>query len=122
MNFECLSPPRDWVPVEYDRGRELTLDPGAWWDGLWAYVHGDDLAQAAALAATSDVPRGFHAVYVAAPDNGTLRPTAELVATYYPGVPIKETMPEFGGLISSGGAADLLGFAPAMTWRRFLTP
>lgn len=122
MTIVCLRPPWVWVPEEYDRCRELTRDPGRWWDGLWAYVHGDDLARSAALAATSDVETGFHAVYVAAPDNGTARPTADLVSEYYADVPVRATLPEFGSLISSARAASLLGSAPMMSWRSFLKP
>lgn len=116
----CLRPPWVWTPEEFDKLRELTRDPGRWWDGLWAYVHGDDLALAVELAATRDLDAGVHAAYVVAPDNGTERPTRELVREHYPGVPVDPGLEEFGSLISSGGLRDLVGFAPEMRWREFL--
>jgi UDP-glucose 4-epimerase len=115
-----LRPPWVWVPEEYEKDRRLTGSPDEWWHGLWAYVHGDDVARAAALAVTADLPPGIHAAYVAAPDSGTDVPTGELLDRYYPDVPIHGDLPEFGSLISSAAAAELLGFAPAMTWREFL--
>lgn len=115
-----LRPPWVWVPEEYERVRRLTEAPDDWWDGLWAYVHGDDLARAVERALTVSVEPGFHAVYVAAPDNGTVFPTRELVGRYFPDVPLARELSEYASLISSEGAAKLIGFAPALTWREFL--
>ncbi len=115
-----LRPPWVWVPEEYEKDRRLTGSPDEWWRGLWAYVHGDDLARAAALAITADLRPGIHAVYVAATDNGTDVPTRELLDRYYPDIPVRAELQEFGSLISSVAAAELLGFAPTMTWREFL--
>jgi UDP-glucose 4-epimerase len=115
-----LRPPWVWVPEEYDRCRRLTESPDDWRDGLWAYVHGDDLAVAAGLAATEPIAPGPYAVYVAAPDNGTVLATRELVTRHYPDVPVRGAVPEFGSLISSDAAERLLGFRPAMSWREFL--
>jgi UDP-glucose 4-epimerase len=120
LTVVCLRPPWVWVPEEYARCRELTKNADEWWDGLWAYVHGDDLARAVGLAVTRDVPAGFHAVYVVAPDNGTVLPTRELLARHYPDVPVREGLGEFASLISSEGAEKLLGARPEMTWREFL--
>ncbi len=116
----ALRPPWVWVPDEYEKYRALTTSPDQWWDGLWAYVHGDDVARAAGLAAVRDLRPGFHPVYVAAPDNGTTLPTRELLERFHPDVPLHSDLPEFGSLISSEGGRGLLGFAPAMTWREFL--
>lgn len=115
-----LRPPWVWVPEEFERCRHLTESPDEWSDGLWAYVHGDDLARAAGLAATLPMEPGAHAIYVAAPDSGTVHPTGDLLRRYYPGVPVKGELGRFDGLISSGGAERLLGFRPTMSWRKFL--
>jgi nucleoside-diphosphate-sugar epimerase len=120
MTIVSLRPPWVWVPEEYEKCRSLTADPGAWSDGLWAYVHGDDLARAVELAIGADLPAGYHAVYVAAADNGTVVPTRELTRRYYPGVPFRGDVAEFGSLISSRGARDLLGYEPQFRWREFL--
>ncbi len=120
LTVVALRPPWVWVPDEYDKYRQLTEAPDEWPDGLWAYVHGDDLARLAILAATRDVPAGFHAVFVPAPDNGTTVPTRELAGKHYPEIPVPAHVPEYGSLISSAGAARLLGSAPSMRWREFL--
>ncbi len=120
MTVVSLRPPWVWVPEEYDKCRRLTVGPEEWSDGLWAYVHGDDLARAVESAVLSDLPVGHHALYVSAADNGTIVPTRELVRRHYPGVPIREEITEYGSLISCRGARELLGYEPTLRWRDFL--
>jgi len=115
-----LRPPWVWVPEEYEKLRRLTRAPAEWSGGLWAYVHGDDLARAVERAVTFKIEPGFHAAYVAAPDNGTVVPTAQLVQDYFPDVPVRENLSEFGSLVSSHQLENLLGFVPTMSWREFL--
>jgi nucleoside-diphosphate-sugar epimerase len=120
MTVVSLRPPWVWVPEEYDKYRKLTITPAAWWDGLWAYVHADDLARAVDAAIVRDLPPGHHAVYVAAADNGTTSPTRELVETYYGGVPLRAAITEYGSLISCRAARELLEYEPERSWRGFL--
>ena len=115
-----LRPPWIWVPEEYEKLRELARDPSLWSAGLWAYVHGDDLARAVELAATLEIEPGFHAAYISAPDNGTVVPSARLAEDYFPDVPIRGDLSEFGSFFSSDGVEALLGFRPSMSWREFL--
>ncbi len=115
-----LRPPWVWVPEEYEKLRRLTRAPADWSEGLWAYVHGDDLARAVERAVTLEIGPGFHAAYVAAPDNGTVVPTAQLVEKYFPDVPVRRELAEFGSLVSSSRLESLLGFKPTMSWREFL--
>jgi UDP-glucose 4-epimerase len=118
----CLRPPWVWAPEEYGKLRGLTVDPSCWWDGLWAYVHRDDVARAVERAVTAGLPAGFHAAYIAAPDNGTNVPTRDLVNEYCPGVPVDDSLPAFGSLISSARSGELLDFVPSMSWHDFLPP
>ncbi len=115
-----LRPPWVWVPEEYEKLRRLTVAPENWPGGLWAYVHGDDLARAVERAVTLNIAPGFHAAYIAAPDNGTVVPTARLLEDYFPDVPVRKDLPEFGSLVSSDRLEELLGFRPSMSWREFL--
>ncbi|MBD3348286.1 MAG: NAD-dependent epimerase/dehydratase family protein, partial [Candidatus Eisenbacteria bacterium] len=78
-----LRPPWVWVPEEYARCRRLTRDPESWVGGLWAYVHGDDLARAVERALVHELAPGHHCVYVVATDNGTIFRTRELIERYY---------------------------------------
>lgn len=116
----ALRPPWVWVPEEYPRCRRLTRNPGMWVDGLWAYVHGEDLAEAVKLAVEREIEPGFHAFYIAASDNGTTLPTRKLLEEYYPCVPRRPGISQFGGLISSARAARQLGFEARLGWRQFL--
>jgi len=120
MTVVSLRPPWVWVPEEYWQYRTLTRSPEKWSDGLWAYVHGDDLALAVARAVELAVPSGFHAVFLAAPDNGTVFRTRRLLDMFYPEVPVRQGISGFGSLLSSRRADALLGFRPSLTWRRFL--
>jgi nucleoside-diphosphate-sugar epimerase len=116
-----LRPPWVWAPEEYEKLRQLTERPEDWWDGLWAYVHRDDLARAVSLGLTCALDAGFHAAYLAAPDNGTIFPTRELVDRFYPGTDVADDITTYGSLISSRGARAMLGFEPRMSWREFLS-
>jgi nucleoside-diphosphate-sugar epimerase len=116
-----LRPPWIWVPSEYDRYRTLVENPDEWSNGLWAYVHGDDVAEAIARALVARLPTGTHIAYICAPDNGTVYPTAGLVEKHYHDLTLPDGFPEYGSLISSDTLKALTGFRPAMRWREFLT-
>lgn len=121
MTVVSLRPPWVWVPEEYESYRNLTVSPDKWWDGLWAYVHGDDLARAIESAALTDLPPGHHAFYVTAADNGTVIASRDLIREYYTAVPIRGEIAEFGSLISPRAAAEALGYEPRESWRDFLS-
>jgi nucleoside-diphosphate-sugar epimerase len=116
-----LRPPWVWVPEEYAKCRRLTRDPQSWSGGLWAYIHGEDLAEAVALALERELEPGHHSVYVAAADNGTIRSTRQLVEEFYPQVTVRPGIAEYGSLISAARAARILGFEPKLRWRSFLS-
>ncbi len=116
-----LRPPWIWAPEEYGRCRELLTSPAEWKDGLWAYVHVDDVVEAVARGLQADLPGGCHAAFLAAPDNGTVYPTRELVGRFFPLIGVPEDVPEFGSLISSDFLESLIGFRPVRSWREFLT-
>lgn len=116
-----LRPPWIWVREEYGRCRELLVTPEQWRDGLWAYVHGDDLAEVVARGLTAPLTTGCHAAFVSAPDNGTVYPTRELVARFFPRIGVPDAVTEFGSLLSSDLLETLVGFRPERSWREFLT-
>jgi nucleoside-diphosphate-sugar epimerase len=117
----ALRPPWVWCPEEYDKCRELTQNPEIWWKGLWAYVHVDDLARAAALSLETKMDRPFEAMLIAASDNGTDVPTPELVSEYYPNVKIAtDQLDAYQSLMSCEKAKNLIDFEPSLSWRDFL--
>jgi UDP-glucose 4-epimerase len=112
-----------WVQWEGNYARNLgpwLRDPGPS-ESFWSYVDVYDLADAARLAAESELD-GHRAVYVAAADNGAGRPLAELLAQHYGDTVELRPLPRAdAGGISYARAASLLGYAPRRSWRDYLT-
>jgi nucleoside-diphosphate-sugar epimerase len=77
----------------------------------WAYLDTRDAARAIHLALIAPLT-GPHVIGVSAPDTLIDRPTAELLAEFAPGVPIREPIDGFDAAIDTGRARELLGFEP----------
>lgn len=83
---------------------------------LWSWVDARDVAQACRLAMEADVP-GCDAYTIAAADTVMERPSRELMAEHFPGVPIRGELAEHGTLLSIEKARRVLGYAPRHSWR-----
>jgi nucleoside-diphosphate-sugar epimerase len=116
-----------WVQWEGNYERSLApwlTDPlgGDPSQSFWSYIDVYDLAHALRLAAESAL-EGHEAMYIAAADNGAGRPLAELIEHHYgAAVKIGSLPREDAGGISTAKAEQLLGWAPARSWRDYLTP
>ena len=95
----------------------------AYWSGvanrrwnLWGYVDVRDVAQACRLG-VEVATTGSQNVIVAAADTIMNTPSRELLARVFPGVPLTREIGEFETLLAIDAARDLLGYAPAHTWR-----
>jgi len=66
--------------------------------------------------------QGSPAFIIAAADTVMNRPSAELLAEVYPGVPLAREVPEFGTLLAIDRARQVLGFEPAHSWRDHIKP
>jgi len=91
-------------------------DPRARRWNLWSYVDESHVAQSVRLALEADV-RGAEAFVVAAADTVMRRPSRELLAEVFPGVPVRGHLPEHGTLLGIEKARRVLGYAPAFSWR-----
>ena len=103
-------------PEEYQRFPAFDADPMARKWNLWGYIDARDGALAVRLALKSDL-RGFEAFIIASPDTVLERPSADLVAEYFPDVPVTRPIEGRETLLSIDKARRLLGYDPQHTWR-----
>ena len=95
--------------------------PGYWDDptirrwNLWGYVDVRDVAQAVRLGLDADVS-GSDVCIVAAADTVMTRPSAELMAEVFPGVPLRRPIEGRETLLAIDRARRLLGYDPAHRW------
>jgi nucleoside-diphosphate-sugar epimerase len=104
------------VREDYDRFPQYWDDPHARKWNLWGYVDERHVAEAVRCALTADVA-GADAFVIAAADTVMPRPSRELMAEVFPGVPVADDLPEHGTLLSIDKARRVLGYDPRWSWR-----
>jgi nucleoside-diphosphate-sugar epimerase len=106
-------------PGDYARFPSFWDDPWLRKWNLWGYVDERDVAAACrlALAAPAHAVAGSPAFVIAAADTVMNRPSADLLAEVFPGVPLNRDPGEFGTLLAIDRARDVLGYAPRHSWR-----
>ena len=82
---------------------------------LWSYVDESHVAQSCRLALEADV--GAEAFVIAAGDTVMRRPSRDLMAEVFPGVPVRDRVDGHATLLGIDKARRVLGYAPAFTWR-----
>ncbi len=108
-------------PDDYRRFPEL-----AWPDAqarkwnLWGYIDERDVALSCQRALEADV-QGARSYIIAAADTVMNRPSRDLLAEIYPGVPVQGELGEFETLLSIARARAELGFEPQHSWRDTVT-
>jgi len=108
-----------WAPADYQAFTDFWADPaGRKWN-LWGYVDERDVAASCRLAleAPPEAVSGSPALIIAAADTVMNRPSAELLAEVFPGVPLTRDPGEFGTLLAIDRARDVLGYQPRHSWR-----
>ena len=83
---------------------------------LWSYVDESHAGQSVRLALEADT-RGAQAFIIAAADSVMRRPSRELMAEVFPGVPVAEPLAEHGTLLAIDEARRVLGYDPTFSWR-----
>ena len=83
----------------------------------WSYVDARDLGEIVRLGIETD-GLGFQIFNAANDHTSSDLPTAELLARYYPDVPVRSALGEYEGLLSNKKARDVLGFRENHNWRR----
>jgi nucleoside-diphosphate-sugar epimerase len=103
-------------PHDYARFPGFWQDPSSRKWNLWGYVDARDVAQVCRRGLEADI-QGAEAFIVAAADTVMNRPSRELLAEVYPGVPLRDGVGEFDTLLGIDKARKLLGYAPQYSWR-----
>ena len=83
---------------------------------LWGYVDESHVAESCRLGLEADI-RGAEAFVIAAADTVMRRPSRELMAEVFPGVPVRDSVAEHGTLLAIDKARRLLGYDPRFSWR-----
>jgi nucleoside-diphosphate-sugar epimerase len=119
LRFSNIFSP-DWYDDEF---RSFSDDPqGRKWN-LWGYVDERDVALSCRLALEADASAvaGSPAFIIAAADTVMNQPSADLMASVFPGVPLTSPVGEFGTLLSIDRARQVLGYQPGHSWRDHLS-
>jgi nucleoside-diphosphate-sugar epimerase len=104
------------VREDYRRFPSYWDDPHARKWNLWGYVDESHVAQSVRLALQADV-RGAEAFIIAAADTVMRRPSRELMAEVFPGVPVGDRVAANDTLLGIDKARHVLGYSPRFTWR-----
>lgn len=88
------------------------------WD-LWSYVDARDVAQATRRALEADTT-GSENFLIAAAETCMTTPSAELMATVFPSVPIRKELGEYETLVAVDKAHSILGYRPSHSWRSYV--
>ncbi len=102
-------------PEDYRAFPTWQDDPSARRWNLWGYIDGRDGAQAVRRALEVDLP-GFEAFVIANADTVMTRPSAELMAEVFPGVPLSRPVQGTETLLGIDKARRLLGYEPEFSW------
>jgi nucleoside-diphosphate-sugar epimerase len=107
------------VRDDYARFPSFWDDPRARKWNLWGYVDESHVAQSVRLGLEADVA-GAESFVIAAADTVMRRPSRELMAEVFPGVPVADHVSGTDTLLSIDKAKRVLGYAPDFTWREIL--
>src|SRR5215218_10564843 len=103
-------------PADYARFPSFDSDAKQRKWNLWAYIDARDASQAIRKALESDLT-GADVFIIANADTVMTRPNAELMAEFYPSVPLTREVGPNETLLSIEKAQRLLGYEPRYSWR-----
>jgi nucleoside-diphosphate-sugar epimerase len=107
------------APDDYQRFPSVWPDPQVRKWNLWGYVDVRDVAASCRLGleAPGAAVAGSPGFIIAAADTVMNRPSKDLLAEVFPGVPLTREIGEFGTLLAIDRARQVLGYEPAHSWR-----
>ncbi|NUR87751.1 MAG: NAD(P)-dependent oxidoreductase [Nonomuraea sp.] len=114
--FAALRFSNIFTEEEYARVPGFWDDPASRRWNLWGYVDHRDVAASCRLALEAPLT-GASSYVIAAADTLMNRPSADLLAEFYPGVELTRPIGEYETLLSIDRARQALGYSPAHSWR-----
>lgn len=108
------------VREDYQRFPSFWEDPQLRRWNLWGYVDESHVAQSVRLALEADID-GAETFVIAAADTVMRRPSRELMAEVFPGVPVAEHVTGNDTLLCIDKARRLLGYRPEFSWRQLFS-
>lgn len=106
-------------PHEYDRFPGFFADPGQRRRNAFSYIDARDLGQIVDLCLGKD-GLGFQVFNAGNDSNSSDLPTAELLARFFPGVPVTRPLGEYEALFSNRKIREVLGFRERHDWRNYV--
>ena len=101
---------------DYQRFPSYWPDPHSRKWNAWGYVDVRDVAAACRLGLEADVT-GSKNVIIAAADTVMNRPSLDVLAEVFPGVPVIRDVAEFDTLLAIDRAKQVIGYVPSHSWR-----
>jgi len=99
------------------KARAATDDkPGIRRANMWGYVDARDAGEACRLAIEADL-KGHERFIIAAADSASSIPSAELMKSFFPDVPLHGSLEGHVSLLSSARARAAIGYQPRHSWR-----
>ena len=111
LRFSNVMEPGDYAAFA---GFDADATSRSW--NLWSYIDARDGAQAVRRALELEA-RGADVFVIAAADTVMGRPSSELLAEVYPGVPVAREVGDHETLLSIDKARRVLGYDPQHSWR-----
>ena len=103
--------------ADYEQFPSFWDDPHLRKWNLWGYVDESHVAQSVRAALEADV-QCADAFIITAADTVMQRPSRELMAEVFPGVPVADRVTGHDTLLAIDKARRVLGYAPDFTWRQ----
>jgi len=106
-------------PDEYHRFPGFFADPGQRRRITFSYIDARDLGQIVDLCLQKD-GLGFQVFNACNDTNSVCQPNVELLARFFPDVPLSRPVGPHEGLLSNARIREVLGFREAHNWRRYV--
>ncbi|WP_428927396.1 NAD-dependent epimerase/dehydratase family protein [Marinibacterium sp. SX1] len=108
-------------PDEYDLFPGFFADPGVRRRNLFCYIDARDLGQIVDRCLATD-GLGFQVFNAGNDTNSVDIPNTEILARFFPGVPVTRELGEHEALFSNRKIREMLGFQEEHDWRTYVAP